>query len=117
MNASGHGYDSDLIKKKRRSLEKALDTWLYPSYTCYMKTAISIPDDLFLSAENTAKKLGIPRSQLFAKAIEEFIQNHSKENITDKLNEVYTHNINIVDNPISNMSVTNLRKSLKNDSW
>ncbi|TGN17388.1 ChpI protein [Leptospira idonii] len=53
-----------------------------------MKTAISIPDDLFILAEKTAKKLGIPRSQLFAKALEEFIQNHSKDYITARLNQV-----------------------------
>lgn len=82
-----------------------------------MKTAISIPDDLFVSAENTAKKLGIPRSQLFAKALEEFIQNHSKEKITEKLNEVYDKNFFEADNSISNISLSTLRKSLKNDSW
>jgi metal-responsive CopG/Arc/MetJ family transcriptional regulator len=82
-----------------------------------MKTAISIPDELFLSAENTAKKLGIPRSQLFAKALEEFIQNHSKEKISEKLNEVYSNNGNKIESTISNISVSNLRKSLQNDSW
>ncbi|MDF3822654.1 ChpI protein, partial [Leptospira sp. 96542] len=70
-----------------------------------MKTAISIPDDLFVSAENTAKKLGIPRSRLFAIAIEEFIQNHAKENITEILNKVYSKSSNNTDNLISNNSV------------
>lgn len=82
-----------------------------------MKTAISIPDDLFVSAENTAKKLGIPRSQLFAKALEEFIQNHSKEKITEKLNEVYTNGAIKKDHSLSDASVAILRNSLKNDSW
>ncbi|MCW7472474.1 ChpI protein [Leptospira levettii] len=82
-----------------------------------MKTAISIPDDLFVSAENTAKKLGIPRSQLFAKALEEFIQNHSKETITEKLNEVYVNGANNKDHSLSEASVAMLRNSLKNDSW
>ncbi|EMY70550.1 hypothetical protein [Leptospira vanthielii] len=82
-----------------------------------MKTAISIPDDLFVSAEKTAKKLGIPRSQLFAIALEEFIQNHSKEKITEKLNEVYAKNIDATDHSILNISVSTLRRSLKNDSW
>ncbi|MBM9547580.1 ChpI protein [Leptospira sp. 201903074] len=82
-----------------------------------MKTAISIPDDLFVSAEKTAKKLGIPRSQLFAKALEEFIQNHSKEKITEKLNEVYAKNNDATDHSILNISVSTLRRSLKNDSW
>ena len=55
-----------------------------------MKTAVSIPDVLFDKAERTAKKLGIPRNKLFAKALEEFISNHQKENITEKLNKVYS---------------------------
>ncbi|MCW7462527.1 ChpI protein [Leptospira limi] len=82
-----------------------------------MKTAISIPDDLFVTAENTAKKLGIPRSQLFAKALEEFIQNHSKEKITEKLNEVYSNDTTKKDNSLSDVSVAILRNSLKNESW
>ncbi|WP_411824653.1 ChpI protein [Leptospira sp. 'Mane'] len=82
-----------------------------------MKTAISIPDNLFISAENTAKKLGIPRSQLFAKALEEFIQNHSKENITDRLNKIYSSKSKYSDNTIADLSIHTLRNSLKNDSW
>lgn len=82
-----------------------------------MKTAISIPDELFLSAEKTAKKLGIPRSQLFAKALEEFIQNHSKEDITKKLNGIYDQSFQNSNNSVSESSVSTLRKSLKNDTW
>ncbi len=82
-----------------------------------MKTAISIPDDIFLSAEKTAKKLGISRSQLFTKAIEEYIQNHSQEKITDKLNKIYTKRSVSSDNKISNISINLLRESLKDDSW
>ena len=49
-----------------------------------MKTAISLPDTLYEDAEKTAKSMGIPRSQLFAKALEEFINHHKKESITEK---------------------------------
>ncbi|TGM58550.1 ChpI protein [Leptospira adleri] len=82
-----------------------------------MKTAISIPDELFKTAEKTAKKLGIPRSQLFAKALEEFIQSHSKESVTEKLNKVYSSKSKETKNNITDLSVESLRKSLKNDSW
>ena len=34
-----------------------------------MKTAISLPDRLYEEAEKTAQSMGIPRSQLFAKAL------------------------------------------------
>ncbi|EMO90609.1 hypothetical protein [Leptospira noguchii] len=82
-----------------------------------MKTAISIPDKLFKTAEKIAKKLGIPRSQLFAKALEEFIQSHSKESITEKLNKVYSNKSKELKSNIVDLSVESLRKSLKNDSW
>ncbi|ABZ95431.1 ChpI protein [Leptospira biflexa serovar Patoc strain 'Patoc 1 (Ames)'] len=82
-----------------------------------MKTAVSIPDDLFVSAEKTAKKLGIPRSQLFALALEEFIQNHSNESITDSLNKVYTKSTKETETLASSLSVATLRRSLKNDTW
>ncbi len=82
-----------------------------------MKTAISIPDELFKTAEETAKRLGIPRSQLFAKALEEFIQMHSKESVTERLNTIYPNENKISKENISNLSVEVLRKSLKNDSW
>ncbi|OOV42157.1 ChpI protein [Leptospira kirschneri serovar Pomona] len=82
-----------------------------------MKTAISIPDELFKTAEKTAKKLGIPRSQLFAKALEEFIQSHSKESVTEKLNKIYNRKSKELKSNIADLSVELLRKSLKNDSW
>ncbi|EPG50480.1 CopG family ribbon-helix-helix protein [Leptospira kirschneri] len=82
-----------------------------------MKTAISIPDELFKAAEKTAKKLGIPRSQLFAKALEEFIQSHSKESVTEKLNKIYNRKSKELKSNITDLSVELLRKSLKNDSW
>ncbi|EMJ52069.1 ribbon-helix-helix domain protein [Leptospira interrogans serovar Valbuzzi str. Duyster] len=82
-----------------------------------MKTAISIPDELFRAAEKIAKKLGIPRSQLFAKALEEFIQSHSKESVTEKLNKIYSNKSKETRNNITDLSVESLRKSLKNDLW
>jgi len=81
-----------------------------------MKTAISLPDTLYAEAEDTAKSMGIPRSQLFAKALEEFISHHRKESITEKYNEIYSKigtditNINLV-------SLDSLRELTKNDTW
>jgi hypothetical protein len=54
-----------------------------------MKTAISLPDALYADAENTARDLGIPRSQLFARALEEYISHHRTERITERLDQVY----------------------------
>ena len=41
-----------------------------------MKTAISIPDDVFAEAEETAQRLGVSRSGLYTRAIAEFVERH-----------------------------------------
>jgi hypothetical protein len=47
-----------------------------------MKTAISIPDEIFEQAERAAKRLGLSRSELFTKAVKEFLDQRSATNIT-----------------------------------
>ena len=54
-----------------------------------MKTAISLPDELYEDAEQTARAMGIPRSQLYARAVSEFLKKHKRDQITQKLNDVY----------------------------
>lgn len=54
-----------------------------------MKTAVSIPDALFESAEGLARRLGMSRSELYAKALGEYLEEHGGEGITERLDEVY----------------------------
>ena len=54
-----------------------------------MKTAISIPDDVFDGAERAAKALGLSRSELYATAVREFVERHRSDNVTERLNKVY----------------------------
>jgi len=82
-----------------------------------MKTAISLPDTLYEDAEKTAKSMGISRSQLFAKALEEFLNHHKKESITEKYNEIYSQ-INSKDiSKMESINIMNLRELTKNDTW
>ena len=53
-----------------------------------MKTAVSLPDELFLSANDLAQRQGMSRSELFAIALAEYLAKHRDENVTPKLNEV-----------------------------
>lgn len=53
-----------------------------------MKTAISIPDDLFAEAERLSRKLGKSRSQLYADAVRLYIATHDPEGITAQMNAV-----------------------------
>ncbi len=82
-----------------------------------MKTAISLPDNLYAEAERTAQSMGLPRSQLFAKALEEFIHRHNRQLITEQLNEVYSQNDEDEFMKISNAGLESIRKLTKNDTW
>ncbi len=54
-----------------------------------MKTAISLPDELFASADSLAKRMSVSRSELYATAVAEFVAKHRSEDVTAKLNAVY----------------------------
>ena len=54
-----------------------------------MKTAISIPDEVFAEAEQVAHNLGLSRSQLYTRAVTAFLKSQSADEITRKLDEVY----------------------------
>jgi metal-responsive CopG/Arc/MetJ family transcriptional regulator len=53
-----------------------------------MKTAISIPDDVFEDAERLARRLGHSRSQLYSRALREFVARHEPGHVTAALDEV-----------------------------
>jgi metal-responsive CopG/Arc/MetJ family transcriptional regulator len=54
-----------------------------------MKTAVSIPDALFDAADEVADRLGMSRSQLYAKALSEYVFKHRDDDVTAALNRVY----------------------------
>ncbi|MCY3016155.1 MAG: hypothetical protein EXS06_06410 [Planctomycetaceae bacterium] len=47
-----------------------------------MKTAVSIPDDVFADAERLALRLQTSRSNLYARALAEFVARHDDDRIT-----------------------------------
>ncbi len=55
----------------------------------HMKTAVSIPDGLFESAEGFARRRGMSRSELYASALREYLAEHKGEGITERLDAVY----------------------------
>lgn len=54
-----------------------------------MKTAVSIPEELFQSAEGFARRLGMTRSELYAKALRDYLREHRGEGVTELLDQVY----------------------------
>ncbi|MBZ5726001.1 MAG: hypothetical protein LAP87_13500 [Acidobacteriia bacterium] len=78
-----------------------------------MKTAVSVPDDLFRMAEAAARRLRVSRSQLYATAISEFLNRHQSSAVTQRLNEVYSRRPAKVDTALHRAQL----KSLEKDSW
>jgi metal-responsive CopG/Arc/MetJ family transcriptional regulator len=53
-----------------------------------MKTAVSIPNEVFEEADRLAGRLGKTRSQLYTEALVEFLTRHDPDVVTARLNEV-----------------------------
>jgi predicted transcriptional regulator len=67
--------------------EADLDKSAAPSYTKGMKTAVSIPDDVFLRAEELAEKTNRTRSRLYSDALGEYLARHGTDVVTAGMNE------------------------------
>jgi predicted transcriptional regulator len=70
---------------------------IIPWYSSGMKTAISIPDDVFESADELAEQMGVSRSYLYATAVAEYVAKHRASDVTATLNEVYAEEPSGVD--------------------
>jgi predicted transcriptional regulator len=56
------------------------------SYTPSMKTAVSIPDEVFEKVERFARRAKRSRSEVFSAALREYIARHAPEEVTDAIN-------------------------------
>ena len=54
-----------------------------------MKTAISIPDEVFRHAERAAKRLGVSRSELFTRAMREYLGATRDATVTATYDEAF----------------------------
>jgi metal-responsive CopG/Arc/MetJ family transcriptional regulator len=52
-----------------------------------MKTAISVPDETFKRVEQAAKRLGVSRSEFYARAARSWLDALDDEDTTDAIND------------------------------
>jgi len=57
-------------------------------YTRGMKTAVSIPDEVFAKAERLARRMKKSRSELFSNALAEYVARHAPDHVTETMNKV-----------------------------
>ena len=55
-------------------------------YTTGMKTAVSIPDEVFEGAERLARRTKKSRSRLFGDALREYLARHAPDEVTEAMN-------------------------------
>ena len=82
-----------------------------------MKTALSLPDSLFRRADAIAAELGVPRSRLYAMALEEFIRQLEHNGVTARLNAVYRDLPPRQAPAALDAGLESLRELTRNDSW
>jgi metal-responsive CopG/Arc/MetJ family transcriptional regulator len=78
-----------------------------------MKTAVSLPDDLFRKADAAARRLRVSRSKFYATAIAEFLERRQIDALTERLNEVYSHQTASVEAALHRAQI----KSLGKGNW
>lgn len=81
-----------------------------------MKTAISLPDGLFERAERVAREMKLNRSQLYAQALEAYLDRLDPEAITAAFNEVYSVESAALDPRLWEMQLASLSE-LTEDEW
>lgn len=70
-----------------------------------MKTAISVPDEVFESAERLARRERRSRSEVYSAALREYVARHSPDEITDAIDRVVADVGGVVD-PFVNQAAT-----------
>ncbi len=50
-----------------------------------MKTAVSIPDDVFEQAETLARRAKRSRSEVYARALAEYVARHAPDRVTEAM--------------------------------
>lgn len=58
-----------------------------------MKTAISIPDDVFKDADALAHRLKKSRSEIYARAVREYVARYSPDSVTEALDQALPEDV------------------------
>lgn len=77
-----------------------------------MKTAISIPNEIFEAAEQLADRIGMSRSELYATAVAEFMTRHRSAGVRERLDAVYeiSDEVARLESVVSNVQIASVPK-------
>ena len=78
-----------------------------------MKTAISIPDEVYEGAERLARRTKKSRSRLFSDALKEYLARHAPDEVTEAMNRACAEAGGAKDAFVSSAA----RRILKRSQW
>jgi predicted transcriptional regulator len=100
--------------RRNKNEELPLNSLAGPSvggYTQGMKTAVSIPDDIFEGAERLAKRTKRSRSRVFSDALQEYLARHTPDEVTQAMDQALAHIGETSDGFVSSASGRTLQRS------
>ncbi|MSV35743.1 MAG: hypothetical protein EXQ47_09115 [Bryobacterales bacterium] len=78
-----------------------------------MKTAVSIPDDVFQGAERLARQTKKSRSQLYSDAVREYVARHAADEITEAMDRVCAE----LDSKPDDFALAAAQRTLSRTEW
>jgi predicted transcriptional regulator len=78
-----------------------------------MKTAVSIPDDIFARAESLAHRAKRSRSDVYARALSEYVARHAPDSVTEAMDKA----LDEVNEPADKFLSKAARRTLARSEW
>jgi metal-responsive CopG/Arc/MetJ family transcriptional regulator len=78
-----------------------------------MKTAVSLPDEVFRAAERHARRVRKSRSRLYAEALSEYLARHAPDEVTEAMNQVMDE----LEKPVDPFVAAAARRVLEKSEW
>ena len=78
-----------------------------------MKTAVSVPDEIFEDAERLARRLKRSRSEVYSRALAEYVARHAPDKVTEEMDKVLAQ----LAEPADEFVATAARRALRRTEW
>ena len=79
-----------------------------------MKVAVSIPDELYVEADRLAREAQRTRSEIYARALSEYVARHAPDRVTESMNDAVA---NALGEPPDAFIAAARRRSLERSEW
>jgi metal-responsive CopG/Arc/MetJ family transcriptional regulator len=78
-----------------------------------MKIAVSVPDDVFQEAEQLARRMKRSRSEVYSRALAEYVARHAPDRVTEAMDRALTE----IGEPTDRLVRAASRRVLKRSDW